>query len=272
MNTHVDDTRLRGFLVEGIHQLLVIEPEGVFRLRGQGVADGVELPACGRPLGQGAVDFFHPAGLSRGHHVVGQHAGVSRRGVDHFGGFGDLRVAEEFPGIVIKRRTAQHRHVGIAVEVNLPHVVLELDQVDVDVVGVHSRFEVRGRLLQEAEEAFLRVVVAHEVGLHVEDELLPEGFGALVGHSGVGGLGLGHVEHVAVHAVHGQEGGGQAGTGFEELTAVHALLGPVGISQFLDARFNLFLLRILRRRIEFAVGDDLRGNRRVERVFRAFDE
>jgi hypothetical protein len=50
------------------------------------------------------------------------------------------------------------------------------------------------------------------------------------------------------------------------------LLGAVGIGQFLDTRFNLLLLRILRRRIEFAVGDDLRGNRRVERVFRPFDE
>jgi hypothetical protein len=59
--------------------------------------------------------------------------------------------------------------------------------------------------------------------------------------------------YVAVHAVHGQEGGGHAGTGFEELAAVQALLGAVRIGQFLDARFDLLLLRALRWRIELPI-------------------
>ena len=272
VDTEIDNTRLRCFFVEGVHQFLIIQPEGVLRLSRQRVTDGVKLPACWRTLGQGAVHFFHPARLSRGHNVVGQHAGVTGRRVDHLGRFSDLCVIEEFPRIVVKRRTTQHRYIGIAIEIDLPHVILELQQVDVDAGGVHPRLPIRRGLLQEPKETFLRVIVAHEVGLHVKNKLLPQRFSALVGHRGVGGFRLRHVEHVSVNTVHGQESGRHARTGLEELAAIHTLLGAVGVGQFLDARLDLLLLRILRRRVEFAVGDDLRGNRRVERVFRSFDK
>ena len=179
-----------GLLVERVHQFLVIEPEGVFRLGRQRVADGVELPAGWRALGQGLVHFIHPAGLPGRHHRVGQHAGMPRRLVDHVGGFGDLRVVEEFPGVIIEGRAAQHGYRGIAVEVDLAHVVLELHQVHADVVRVQAVLPYVGAFFQEAEEALLRVVVAHEVGLHVEDELVLEGLGAFGGQGGVGSLGL----------------------------------------------------------------------------------
>src|ERR671923_3054310 len=43
------------------------------------------------------------------------------------------------------------------------------------------------------------------------------------------------------------------------------------IRQFLDARLDLLLLRGLRQRIEFAVRNDLRRDRRAKGLFRRFD-
>ena len=71
--------------------------------------------------------------------------------------------------------------------------------------------------LRQAEQAFLLEVVAHEVRLVVEDELVGELRGPLVGHLRVRRLGVAHAEDRAVHRVHREEGRGHAGAGCEEL-------------------------------------------------------
>ena len=115
---------------------------------------------------------------------------MPRRLVDHVGGFGDLGVIEELPGVIVEGRAAQNGYLGIAVEVDLAYVVLELHQVHADVVRVQAVLPHVGAFFQEAQEAVLSVVVAYEVGLDVKDELVLEGFSAFGGHGGVGSLGL----------------------------------------------------------------------------------
>ena len=104
--------------------------------------------------------------------------------------------------------------------------------------------------------------------LHVEDELAFRPLGAGLGHHGVGRLGLGDVEHLAEHVVHGHEGGGHAACGLEKVPAVHAQLLAIGVGQLLDAGLDLLLLGRLRGGIEFPVRDDLGGNRRAKRILR----
>jgi len=51
-------------------------------------------------------------------------------------------------------------------------------------------FPVLLRVLSQAEQPVLLEVVAHEVGLHVHDELAGHGVGARHGHAGLGRLGV----------------------------------------------------------------------------------
>ena len=126
-------------------------------------------------------------------------------------------------------------------------------------------------LLQEADEPFLVVIVAHPVRLDVHDELALRPIGPGLGHHGVGRLGLGDVEHLAEHVVHGHEGGGHAACGLEKAPAVHAQLLAIGVGQLLDAGLDLLLLGRLRGGIEFPVRDDLSRNRRAESVLCRLD-
>ena len=108
--------------------------------------------------------------------------------------------------MVIERRAAQQRDRRVAVEEDLPNVVLEL--VDVKVIRLPGQ---RGVPVLRGEDgkpkdALLGVLVVHEVGLHVHDELAPRGVRARGRDVGVGRLGLAHVEQVAKDLVHREEG------------------------------------------------------------------
>jgi hypothetical protein len=108
-----------------------------------------------------------------------------------------------------------------------------------------------------AMSGFLVEIVAHEVGLVVEDELLRQLLGALIGHVLVGGLRLGHVEHRTEHLVHGQEGRRKAGGGLQEGAAVHAVVLAVLLAVLLDQALHLTLFLRLRHRVVLAVRHDL---------------
>ena len=91
-------------------------------------------------------------------------------------------------------------------------------------------------------------VIAHEVGLHVEDELASEALRARLHELGLGGLSRLDAEHVAVDLVHGEEGGRHAAPRLHELAAAQAQPPGVDVRQFQDASFHALLQVALRGR------------------------
>ena len=200
------------------------------------------------------VDLVHPARLPRRHEGVGEHSGAfAAHSIDHVRRLADLIVLQELPRVVIERRAAQQRDRRVAVEEDLPNVVLEL--VDVEVIRLPGQRGVpvlRGED-SEPKDALLGVLVVHEVGLHVHDELALRGVRARGRDVGVGRLGLTHVEQVAKDLVHRQEGCRHAARRLQEPPAVEALPRPVGVGQLLDTRFYLALLWRLREGVKLPV-------------------
>ena len=108
-------------------------------------------------------------------------------------------------------------------------------------------------------------IVAHEVGLDVEDELPCETFRPCQHHFGLTGLGRRDLEDVAVDLVHGEKGGRHTAARSHELSAVQAEPFAVKLGQLINARFDLLLDRALRRRQILAVRYNLGRNRRCGR-------
>ena len=114
----------------------------------------------------------------------------------------------------------------------------------------------------EAQNRFVREIVAQEMGLVIEDELTGESIGALEHHIGLAGFRFANAEGIgAVNLAHRQECGGHATAGLQELAPRHAKIFGVLIGQFLDPLFNLLLFRRLFWRKIFAIGNDLSRNR-----------
>ena len=106
----------------------------------------------------------------------------------------DLVVGQEQVERIVDRRAGQQRHLGVAVDEDLLHVVRELHAVERLLVRERRIPELLGEL-REAGDALLAVVVAHEMRLAIEDELAGEGACAILGHARRGGLGARGVEH-----------------------------------------------------------------------------
>src|SRR5258706_12299192 len=96
-------------------------------------------------------------------------------------------------------------------------------------------------------------IVAHEVGLDVEDELPCETFRPCQHHFGLTGLGRRDLEDVAVDLVHGEKGGRHTAARSHKLPAVQAERFAVKVGQLINARFDLLLDRALRSRKRLAV-------------------
>jgi hypothetical protein len=127
---------------------------------------------------------------------------------------------------------------------------------------------VLAREFGEAEKLLVVEVVAHEVGLHVEDELAGQSLRARLRQLGLVRLGRRHLEDVAaVDLVHGDEGRGHATARAQELAAVEAEPGRIGIGKLDDAALDPLLGRTLPGRQILAVGDDLGRDRRCRRRF-----
>ena len=184
--------------------------------------------------------------------------------VDQLAGLGDLLVGQEPPARVVERRAAQQRHAGVAVVVDLLHEVLEL------VAGerghpLQLRVPVLVRELGQVQQLLVVEVVAHEMGLDVEDELAGEALRPRLHQLGLAGLGRRDLEDVAVDLVHGDERRRHAAARAEELPAVQAQPLGVGVGELVDPRLDPLLGGALRRRQILAVGDDLGRNRRCRR-------
>ena len=108
-------------------------------------------------------------------------------------------------------------------------------------------------------------VIAHEVGLHVEDELAGEGLRSGQHQLGLAGLGGRDLEDVAVDVVHGEEGRRHAAARAHELPAAQAEAPAVHVGELVDPRLDLLLGSALRGRKILAVGNDLSRNRRCGR-------
>jgi len=102
---------------------------------------------------------------------MSEHPPRAREIVDQFARPRDLLVGEKPPGRVVEWRTTQKRQVGVAIVVNFLDVVLEFVSDQRRVISLQLRVPVLGRKLSEAQKFLMREVVAHEMGLDIEDEL-----------------------------------------------------------------------------------------------------
>ena len=117
----------------------------------------------------------------------------------------------------------------------------------------HGRVPMLRGILRKAHEAFEVVVVAHEVKLVVEDELMRQGCGTRVGRLRLLGFRRIHLEQRAEHVIHREECRGHAATGEQELAPVHAQPASGCFGKSLQPTFDLALVRGLRQRVELAV-------------------
>ncbi len=156
--------------------------------------------------GDRLVNLVHPARLVGRDQAVRQQAPRAGEAVDQLARLGHLLVGQEPPGRIVERRAAQQRQAGIAVVKDLLHVILELVAGERgDTLLLHLRVPVLARELGQAQELLVVEIVAHEMGLHVEDELPGKPLGARLDDLGLAGLGRVHLEDIAVDLVHGDE-------------------------------------------------------------------
>ena len=108
-------------------------------------------------------------------------------------------------------------------------------------------------------------VVAHEMGLDVEDELAGEALRARPHQLWLAGLCWRDLENIAVDVVHCEECRRHAATRVQELPAAQAEVLAVQVGELVDPRLDLLLCCALRGREILAVGNNLSGNRRCRR-------
>ena len=75
---------------------------------------------------------------------------------------------------------------------------------------------------------------------------------------------------MAKHVVQGHKGRCHAATGAQKLPPIQPQFGAMLVRQLLDAGFDVLLLRGLRQRIEFLIGNDLCRNWRGKGIFCQF--
>jgi len=142
-----------------------------------------------------------------------------------------------------RRRRRDHRHLGVAVEVDFLEVVRELQILDglrlAGETGVPAGLADRLALRDEARDAR---VVAQEVGVQIHDELIFEPVGALLAISGVAASAIEASKIGPIDLVHHVVGGRHAGRGLEEAGAGSCLLLRQRVAEILEADLDLFLL------------------------------
>jgi len=191
-------------LVDRIDKLLIVQSPGILGRRIARIPNRVPLPPVGVELGDCALHLLAPSRLPGHDERVGEKPAGAGHRVDQGAGASDLVVGEE-PGVrVVERRAAQQAHGGFAVEKDFFDEVLELVALERDCLLLEDRVPVLG-ILPEAQDARIRVVVADEVQLVVEYELVAEALEPLGRGVKVGCLGCLDGEQRAIHAVHGQE-------------------------------------------------------------------
>src|SRR5262245_56127583 len=258
---HTDNAhpRLHHSFVRGIHQLLIIKPPHVLGWTAW-IAHGVALPRRGLVKLMDTVDFLHPARLVGCHDRVAEHPRAAGFLVDGLACRDDLIVVEVPILNVIIRRARQHSHFGIAVEEHLFDEVWKFEKL---VGSGLAEFWIKktagiGTEAEKALEARVAVIVANEVQLLVEHELLrepacPRGCPFRVGR--LRGL---HDEMRSEHLVHGHESGCHPGRRLQEFPAGHPLLADRKLCQLAQPAFEPALQLAARRRSELSVRDSVR--------------
>ena len=119
-----------------------------------------------------------------------------------------------------------------------------------------------GRELSEAQKFRMLEVVAHEMGLDIEDELPGQALRARLHQLGLVRLGRRDLEHVgSIDLIHGEESSGHAAARLHELPTAQAEPLAVNVRQLEDAPFDALLRLALPRRKILAVRNDLGRNR-----------
>ena len=118
------------------------------------------------------------------------------------------------------------------------------------------------RALAQEQQPLVLVVVGDMVRLAIEHELAFQRGQARLGAFGFAGFGGVDFEQPSIDLVHGEKSGGHSRGGFQESAPRDAQLLRHAVRALLDARLHRFLFFRPRPRQVFAVGHDLRGNRR----------
>ena len=119
-----------------------------------------------------------------------------------------------------------------------------------------------GRELSEAQKFRVLEVVAHEMGLDIEDELPGQALCTRLHQFGLVRLGRRDLEHVgSIDLVHGDEGSGHAAACLHELPTAQAEPLAVDVSQLEDLPLDALLRLALWRWKILAIGHDLGGYR-----------
>src|SRR5882672_6336404 len=116
--------------------------------------------------------------------------------------------------------------------------------------------------LSKAKQFLVLEIVAHEMGLHIEDELAGEALRPRQHHFGIMLLGGFDLEDRAVDLVHGEEGCRHAAARAHELAAAQAQPPAVEVRQRVYALLDPLLRGTLRGRQILAVRHDLGRYRR----------
>jgi hypothetical protein len=121
------------------------------------------------------------------------------------------------------------------------------------------------RKVRQPKQLVMVKVVAHEMGLDVEDELAGEALRACPHQIGLAGLGGRDLEDIPVNVVHGEECGCHATACVQELPTAQAEMLAVRVGELVDPRLDLLLRGALRGWKILAIRHDLGRNRRCRR-------
>ena len=250
-------------LVEGVHQLLVVEVEGIVGELLVGVVPNrIALPRIGLVDLDRLVDLVEPARPARGDCEVRHHPPRAGLLIDLLAGLKHLVLRDEPVLGNLRRRIRQQRHLSVAIHVNLFDVIGVFEIVD-GLLLVANRLVPTGfpDRLTRLDEAHQPSVVAQKMGVAIDDELCRQCAGTLSRHIRRRCLGHARLEEPAEHLVHRNKRSCHARGGLKETPARQSLPPGEPVAQLFETRLNFALLAALRHRHVLVAGDDLGRHR-----------
>ena len=133
-------------------------------------------------------DRFHPTRLTRRHNEVTQHPSGAGHLIDHFYRVGEMVIGQQGPGRIIERCPRKQCNLGVGIDKDLAHVIVELIVGERQLFLLQRWVPVLGREVAKPEQPFLSEPVMYHVGLIVEYELAGEQLGPLFRNIAIGRL------------------------------------------------------------------------------------